>query len=180
MKYASRGSGHCPSPLTQTCPPYSLRVQAGAGVRTKVVKSSKRTIYAGRLRLQVVKDRSAKALETFVTESVEPQSHLITDGWIGYDGLSGQGYEHKPVVLSGDPEKTDTALPMIHLVFSNLKAWILGTHHGVSQQHLQAYLNEFIFNFNRRFHPITAFNSLLGIAPRGSRLQRTKQCTINK
>jgi hypothetical protein len=53
---------------------------------------------------------------------------------------------------------------MIHLVFSNLKSWILGTHHGVSQQHLQAYLNEFVFRFNRRFYPMTAFNSVLGIS----------------
>jgi hypothetical protein len=104
-------------------------IVAGAvEVRTKVTRSSTRTIYAGRLRLQVVKDRSAKSLETFVAESVELHSHIMTDGWIGYEGLNGLGYDHKPVVLSGDPEKTDQALPMIHLVFSNLKAWILGTH----------------------------------------------------
>ena len=53
---------------------------------------------------------------------------------------------------------------MIHIVFSNLKAWILGTHHGTSQQHLQAYLNEYTFRFNRRFYPMTAFNSALGLA----------------
>ena len=52
---------------------------------------------------------------------------------------------------------------MIHLVFSNLKAWLLGTHHGVSQKHLPAYLNEYVFRFNRRFHPMTAFASALGI-----------------
>jgi hypothetical protein len=50
------------------------------------------------------------------------------------------------------------------LVFSNLKMWILGTHHSVSQQHLQAYLNEYVFRFNRRFYPMTAFNSVLGLA----------------
>jgi hypothetical protein len=53
---------------------------------------------------------------------------------------------------------------MIHIAFSNLKTWLLGTHHGVSQQHLQAYLNEFVFRFNRRFYPMTAFNSVLGLA----------------
>jgi len=59
-------------------------IVAGAvEVRTKVAKSSKRTIYAGRLRLQVLKDRSAKALETFVVENVELQSQIITDGWRG-------------------------------------------------------------------------------------------------
>jgi hypothetical protein len=55
-------------------------------------------------------------------------------------------------------------LPIVHLVFSNLKTWLSGIHHGVSHQHLQAYLNEFTFRFNRRFYPFNAFRSLLGIA----------------
>lgn len=142
-------------------------IVAGAvEVRTKTEKGGQRPRYAGRLRLRVVKDRSAKALEAFVVQSVEPHSHIITDGWVGYDGLTALGYDHDPVVLGGDPEKAEKALPMIHLVSSNLKAWILGTHHGVSQQHLQASLNEFVFRFNRRFYPMTAFNSVLGIATR--------------
>jgi transposase-like protein len=135
-------------------------------VRTKAKKGGKRPLYAGRLRLRVLKDRGAKALEAFVTGSVEPHSRIVTDGWVGYDGLSALGYDHKPAVLGGDPEKAEQALPMIHLVFSNLKAWILGTHHGVSPQHLQAYLNEFVFRFNRRFYPMTAFHSVLGLASR--------------
>ena len=68
------------------------------------------------------------------------------------------------MVLDGDGKKTDAHLPMIHIACSNLKTWLLGTHHGVSQQHLRAYLNEFVFRFNRRFYPMTAFNSILGIA----------------
>ena len=59
-------------------------------------------------------------------------------------------------------------LPIVHLVFSNLKAWLQGTHHGrVEPQHLQAYLNEFTFRFNRRFYPFNAFRSLLGIGANG-------------
>jgi transposase-like protein len=54
------------------------------------------------------------------------------------------------MVLNGDGEKTDAHLAMIHIAFSKLKTCLLGTHHGVSQQHLQAYLNEFVFRFNRR------------------------------
>jgi len=64
----------------------------------------------------------------------------------------------------GDPEVADEFLPIIHLVFANLKTWLIGIHHGVSAQHLQAYLNEFTFRFNRRFYPFNAFRSLLGIA----------------
>jgi len=135
-------------------------------VRTKMGKTTQRRIHAGRLRLRVIKDRGARALEAFVVGSIQSHSHIITDGWVGYDGLGGLGYHHKPVVLGGNPEKAEEALPMIHLVFSNLKAWISGTHHGVSSRHLQAYLNEFTFRFNRRFYPMTAFNSVLGLASR--------------
>ena len=64
----------------------------------------------------------------------------------------------------GHSEVTDEFLPIIHLVFANLKTWLTGIHHGVSERHLQAYLNEFTFGFNRRFYPFNAFRSLLGIA----------------
>ena len=63
-----------------------------------------------------------------------------------------------------DAEVAEEFLPIIHLVFANLKTWINGIHHRVSAKHLQAYLNEFTFRFNRRFHPFNAFRPLLGIA----------------
>src|SRR2546421_8870812 len=63
--------------------------------------------------------------------------------------------------------RTEKHLPMIHLVFSNLKTWINGTHHGrIEPHHLQAYLNEFVFRFNRRFYPMNSFNSVVGISAR--------------
>jgi hypothetical protein len=79
--------------------------------------------------------------------------------------LPGYGFTHEQLKIGGDPEKAEGHLPMIHLVFSNVKTWILGTHHGaIGQHHLQAYLNEYVFRFNRRFYPMTAFNSVLGLA----------------
>jgi hypothetical protein len=126
----------------------------------------KKLVYAGRLRLRVVDGRGTDRLETFVTENVAKGSTVRTDGWQGYEGLGALGYAHELLVLGGDHAKADAHLPMIHIVFSNLKTWILGTHHGVSQQHLQAYLNEYVFRFNRRFYPMTAFNSVLGLAVR--------------
>lgn len=122
--------------------------------------------YAGRLRLRHVPNRGGMALTSFVLDSVAKGSAVVTDGWIGYDGLKKLGYAHESVVLGGDPELAEAALPMVHLVFSNLKAWLLGTHHGVSHRHLQAYLNEYVFRFNRRFYPMGMFNSVLGIATR--------------
>jgi len=127
-------------------------------------KPLKRPTYGGRLRLRVAPDRQGHTLEKFVVESVTRGSEVRTDGWQGYDNLVNIGYRHQPIVMDGDPERAEEHLPMIHLVFSNLKTWLRGTHHGVSQRHLQAYLNEYVFRFNRRFYPTTAFNSVLGLA----------------
>ena len=120
--------------------------------------------YAGRVRLAVVPDRSAKSLGGFIARTVTPGAIIITDDWGGYAKLGERGYCHTAIVERGDMQVAETFLPMIHLVFSNLKTWLRGIHHGVSPQHLQAYLNEFTFRFNRRFYPFNAFRSLLGIA----------------
>jgi hypothetical protein len=55
---------------------------------------------------------------------------------------------------------------MIHIVFGNLDAWLLETHYGISPTHLQSYLNEFVFRFNRPFWPMVALDSVLKIAAR--------------
>jgi hypothetical protein len=120
--------------------------------------------YAGRVRLAVVLDRSADSLCGFVESTVAPGTLTVTDDWSGYASLGKRGYEHFAVAECGDPEVAEDYLPIIHLVFANLKTWLIGIHHGVSHQHLQAYLNEFTFRFNRRFYPFNAFRSLLGIA----------------
>jgi hypothetical protein len=77
-----------------------------------------------------------------------------------------RGYRHVPVAIRGNPAMTEDYLPIVHLVFANLKSWLLGIHHGVSPQHLQAYLNEHAFRFNRRFYPFNSFCSLWGISGR--------------
>ena len=120
--------------------------------------------YAGRVRLAVVPDRSAKSLGGFIERVVTPGATIISDDWSGYAALEKRGYLHTAVAERGDMQVAETFLPIIHLVFSNLKTWLRGIHHGVSPQHLQAYLNEFTFRFNRRFYPFNAFRSLLGIA----------------
>jgi hypothetical protein len=129
-------------------------------------KVHKRKLYAGRLRLATVADRSAKSLVPFVTASVIKGARVRTDAHDGYRDLCElHGYSHHVLAMAGNPENAEKHLPMIHLVFSNLKTWLYGTHHGrVEAQHLQAYLNEYVFRFNRRFYPMNSFNSALGIS----------------
>jgi transposase-like protein len=120
--------------------------------------------YAGRVRLAIAPDRSADTLGDFVTGAVKPGTLVVTDDWSGYTGLRKSNYDHHPIAQCGDPDVAEQFLPIVHLVFSNLKTWLNGIHHGVSPKHLQAYLNEFTFRFNRRLYPFNAFRSLLGIA----------------
>jgi transposase-like protein len=117
---------------------------------------------SGRVRLQMVPDASGRSLTGFVKANVEPGTTVISDGWQGYASLSGMGYRHRPKT-QGRPERADVILPRVHRVFGNLKTWLRGTHHGVENRHLQAYLDEFTFRFNRRRTPMAAFQSLLGL-----------------
>jgi len=133
---------------------------------TKATKATLRrnSTYAGRLRLRAVQDRTAGSLLQFARDSIEQRTLVRTDDWGGYSRLARDcGVRHDPATEGGDPEVAERHLPLIHLVFSNLKSWLTGTHHGVSPKHLQAYLNEFTFRFNRRFYPFNGFRSLLGI-----------------
>lgn len=96
-------------------------------------------------------DSSADSLLPFVQEAVGPGTVVITDGLQGYRGLPNLGYRHDRRVLLGSGESADAVLPRVHRVASLLKRWLLGTHQGaVSREHLDYYLDEFTFRFNRR------------------------------
>ncbi len=76
---------------------------------------------------------------------------MHTDGWLGYECVQAHGYRHRITYLSEHPEPANQLLPHVHLVTSLLKRWLLGTHQGaVSPAHLDYYLDEFTFRFNRR------------------------------
>jgi transposase-like protein len=105
----------------------------------------------GRLRLQAVRDASASSLVGFLGQNVLRPAEIATDGWSGYHGLEAAGYAHRPIPLARSWGDAALRLPAIHLVFGLAKRWLVGTHHGaVSAKHLQAYLDEYVFRFNRR------------------------------
>jgi transposase-like protein len=105
----------------------------------------------GRVRMRQVADASAASLRPFVCDTVAPGSHVHTDGWSGYSRLAQSGYVHERTIMNTSGDPAHVAMPGVHRVASLLKRWILGTHQGsVSDEHLQAYLEEFTFRFNRR------------------------------
>jgi transposase-like protein len=114
----------------------------------------------GRVRLAAIPDASAESLHAFVEAHVKAGTTARTDGWSGYPGA--RGVIHEPHVVG--PMAAHIVLPWTHRVFANLKRWALGVYHGLRRKHLQAYLDEFTFRFNRRHTRHAAFRSLLAIA----------------
>jgi transposase-like protein len=117
---------------------------------------------SGRLRLATLEDASGSSLQAFAKATTAKGAIVHTDGWRGYDGLAGLGYRHhrRPKASAGPGEQL---LPRAHRAISNLKAWMHGTHRGVSDEHLSVYLDEFVFRHNRRRSPMAAFQTLLGL-----------------
>ena len=106
----------------------------------------------GRIRLRHIPNASRETLTAFVQDSVAKGATVRTDGWGGYAMLPENGYRHRPrVPPAGDRAAATRMLPRVHRVASLLKTWLLGTHHGGGDaKHLQSYLDEFEFRFNRR------------------------------
>lgn len=108
--------------------------------------------YAGSIRIAVLPAASAIELGAFLRANVAAKSHLLTDGFKGYQGREAalaDHLKHTPVI-QGDGPNAAEFFPIIHTVFSNMKAWLVGTHHGVSAKHLPRYLREWTYRFNRR------------------------------
>ena len=115
------------------------------------VAAEERGAALGRIRMQRVKDASAASLMPFVEKSVEPGSVVHTDDWSVYDPLKKRDYRRRIVTIKHHREQASELLPRVHLAISLLKRWLLGTHQGaVSHEHLDYYLDEFVFRFNRR------------------------------
>jgi transposase-like protein len=106
----------------------------------------------GRIRMARVPDGSSVHLHGFIQTAVAPGSTVHTDGWKPYQGLADLGYQHEVSKLKGHPlERATEELPRVHRVAALLKRWLLGTHQGATRlDHLDYYLDEFTFRFNRR------------------------------
>jgi len=105
----------------------------------------------GRCRLCVIPDTRSSTLRSFLLDYVKTGAVIVTDGLSSYPDAIGDDYLHKPHVVARSGDPAHVSLPGVHRVASLLKRWLLGTHQGaVESDHLQAYLNEFAFRFNRR------------------------------
>lgn len=126
----------------------------GRGGRNKavvVIAAEIRGAGTGRIRMARVPDASAHSLGSFVSDAVSEGAVVRTDGWSGYNLLGESGYQHRRKSLRATGEPGHVAMPRVHRVAALLDRWWLGTHQGaIAHRHLDYYLDEFTFRFNRR------------------------------
>jgi transposase-like protein len=100
------------------------------------------------VKAQVLKSVDGEAIKAFAKETVQPGAVIQTDGLNIYPALAENGYVHKPRKV--DPKNAPEHLKWLHIIVSNMKAFVAGTYHGLNVKYFQAYLDEFCFRFNRR------------------------------
>ena len=100
--------------------------------------------------LRVLPNAAAASLEGFLGSKVEPGSHILSDGWNGYRRIGAQGFTHTATVIAHQTEAAHKLFPWVHITLSNLKRFLLGTHHQVNPRHLKRYVAEFNYRLNRR------------------------------
>jgi transposase-like protein len=131
-----------------------------------VVAVEKRGRTTGRARMAVIPDFRKETLLGFLHDNVAPGSTIYTDGRKSFTGLKEAGFQHVP---RSQPQRSDlrkgakSVVPLADRAIGNLQPWLLRTHHGVSRDQLQVYLDEFVFRHNRRKTPMAAFQTLLGL-----------------
>jgi transposase-like protein len=141
-----------------------LKGRKAALILVAVEKRGRTT--TGRARMAVIPDFRKETLLGFLKDNVAPGSTVYTDGLKSFTGLKEAGFQHVP---RSQPRPTDlrkgakSVVPLADRAIGNLQQWLLGTHHGVSRDQLQVYLDQFVFRHNRRKTPMAAFQTLLGL-----------------
>jgi transposase-like protein len=131
-----------------------------------LVAVEKRGRASGRCRMAVIPDFKRATLTSFLKQNMAPGTTVYTDGLKSFSGLQDAGFKHMARI---QPRRTDmrngtkSVVPLADRAIGNLQQWLIGTHHGVSRDQLQVYLDEFVFRYNRRKQPMAAFQTLLGL-----------------
>lgn len=132
----------------------------GKAQKPKALGSMYLDTLSGRCRLAVIPSNHKPNIHAFIQTNVAPGSTLVSDGHASISGL--EGYRHDPRVIGN--MAAHIPLQWIHRVFALLKRWGLGTYHGFRREHIDTYLNEFVFRYNRRFYRHVSFETILGLS----------------
>jgi transposase-like protein len=122
-------------------------------------KKGQSDYYVSRVRYRKIKDASAENIEGFIFDVIDSGSTILTDGFASYKSLDAWDYHH--IDMNVRAKTKDDVVPHFHQEVGNLKAWLNGTFHGVSDQHLQTYLNEAAYKASWHYSPFEAWANML-------------------
>ena len=108
----------------------------------------------------MIPDAKMETLREFLSRHLEPESAVLTDRFPSYRRLSSRGFAHAALRLGGEGKLADRYFPWVHITLSNLKRFLLGTHHKPQAKHLKRYLAEFTYRLNRRWQEASLFDHL--------------------
>ena len=128
--------------------------------------------------MQVIADAGGASLGEAATGYITPGSILATDGFASYPPVGKLGFDHQPLIMAGAQNDADM-LPWVHIIISNFKRWVLDAFHGVSAKHLQSYLDEFCYRFNRRAQRTDLFRRVLNRCVRFTKPVTYAQLTVS-
>ena len=137
----------------------------GAGGKKSVLIAVGTQRYKGKtkpsfLKMEVIENLKKESVENFVDRNIKPNSKIKTDKFKSYHWLGNNRFEHEAIRIY-NPKETLEYLPWTHIMIGNIKGMLKGVHHGVSPKHLQRYLTEFCYRFNRRFIEKSMFINLI-------------------
>ena len=126
-------------------------------VGTRMIKGKSKPSY---LKMQVINDVTRQTIEQFVDGNIAAHSSIKTDKFKSYSFLATKAFQHTPMRIYHRKETLEY-LPWVHIMIGNIKGILKGVHHGVSPKHLQRFLSEFCYKFNRRYIEKRIFNMLM-------------------
>lgn len=109
------------------------------------------------VKMQVVPDLKGKTIAKFAKCSIVEGATVQTDAYHSYRKPLAEKHLHEYQVFDADSDM----LKWLHIIVSNAKAFVSGTFHGLGKKHLQSYLDEFCYRFNRRAMGCVIFDRLL-------------------
>lgn len=128
-------------------------------VAVSSISGKKGSEYMGFAKMQAVKIIDGETVIKFAKDTIEHGSRVRSDGLSVYPALDNHGFVHEPDTIK--KSKAHIVLPHVHIYISNLRSFVMGTYHGLDEMHLQQYLDEFCYRFNRRRHYDELFDRLL-------------------
>lgn len=126
---------------------------------TEPKKKGQKTRKAGHIKMKVMKDLSSATVNDIAAKSIDSSADIIGDAYPSHSKLDNVAAKVKKDVVK--PKDAPKVLPWVHTAIANAKSLFRDMYHGIKEEFLQEYLNEFCYKFNRRYFGEKVFDRLV-------------------